>query len=194
MNEATALLFDEFATAYRHGEAPDVLVYLERAGDDADALANLIDRFLQAVPARAATEDEAVLASAAVDGHPPILELRVRRAVGRDAVVDALIRALGLDAAKRDKVDRYYHELEIGTLDPRGVDGSVWSTLGDLLKANVQWLARFRPPPPAAMGDAYLRLPDEPATWRAYAAATPAPGDMAAEEPDEIDRLFTGSA
>ena len=36
MNEATATLFDEFATAYRRGEAPDVLAYLERAGDDSD--------------------------------------------------------------------------------------------------------------------------------------------------------------
>ena len=61
MNPTIATLFDEFATAYRRGDAPDVLDYLGRAGGDADALADLIDRFLRAVPARASTEEEIVL-------------------------------------------------------------------------------------------------------------------------------------
>jgi hypothetical protein len=61
MNEATALLFDEFAVRYRRGERPYVLEYLDRAGDDRDALADLIDRFLEAVPARSPSEEEVVL-------------------------------------------------------------------------------------------------------------------------------------
>ena len=41
-------LFDEFATAYLHGEPPDVGAFLERAGDERDDLARMLDAFLQA--------------------------------------------------------------------------------------------------------------------------------------------------
>jgi hypothetical protein len=80
--------------ACRRGERPDVLEYLDRAGDDRDALADLIDRFLEAVPARSPSEEEVVLMEARLSSEPPILVLRRRRALARDAVVDAPVRAL----------------------------------------------------------------------------------------------------
>jgi hypothetical protein len=190
VNEATAMLFDEFATAYRRGDSPDVLAYVERAGADADALADLIDRFLEAVPAREPTEEEIVLAHARLEHEPPLLALRVRRAITRETVIDALVSTLGLDPAKRTKVAGYYHRLETGTLDPEPVDARVWDVLSEALRANVRRLASFRPPPLATAEAAYLRRADQPQpaidylhTW----AVEP-------PEPDEVDRLFTGSS
>jgi hypothetical protein len=194
VKEATALLFDEFAAAYRRGDSPDVLAYLERARDDADAFAALIDRFLQSVPARASTEEEIVLMHARLEHEAPILVLRQRRALTREAVVDALVRVLELDAAKRGKVGGYYHELEVGLLDPQPVDARVWGVLADILKANVRRLAEFRPSPPSAHASiaTYHRLPDEPVSSRRYSIRPAA--SSASDEADEIDRLFTGSA
>jgi hypothetical protein len=181
-------LFDEFALAYRRGERPDVGAYLERApeGAERDDLAGLIDRFLQAVPAREPSEEEVVLLQARLESEPPLLVLRLRRALSRRAVVDALVGRLGLDPAKRTKVGRYYHELEVGLLDPEPVDRSVWDALADVLGANAQRLAALRPPP----------LEMEPAFRAADASVTPRrltiPSAPPKEWPDEIDRLFLG--
>lgn len=182
------MLFDEFAVAYRRGEAPDVLEYLERAGDDADALASLVDRFLEAVPARETSEEEIVLMQARHEAEPPILALRRRRALTREVVVEALVRALGLDQGKGEKVERYYHELETGLLDPEPVDASVWAALADTLRANVRALAVFRPPPltaPVAMREAS-------GDWVLAEQVAVEPLPAAPQPPDEVDRLFTG--
>jgi len=183
-------LFDEFAVAYRRGERPDVASFLARApeGAERDGLAELIDRFLAAAPAREPSEEEVVLMQARLQQEPPLLVLRLRRALGRDAVVDALVSRLGLDPAKREKVKRYFSDLEVGVLDPRPVDRSVWDALSDLLRANVRDLAGLRVAPPAAE-PAYRRF-DEGFVLERRAEA-PVPLD---EGPDEVDRLFTGTA
>lgn len=187
MSEASVeTIFDEFAVAYRRGEGPDVSEYLERAGGDRDALAGLIDRFLQAVPAREPSEEEVVLMQARLDHEAPLLVLRRRRKLGRQAVVDTLLRALGLDPAKREKVAGYYHELETGLLDPAPVDRSVWEALSDLLRANTRALAGPGSPPPTA-AVAYRRFDADFVLEER--AAPPVPLD---EGPDEVDRLFTG--
>jgi hypothetical protein len=191
MNESTTTLFDEYATRYRRGEAPDVLDYLERAGDDREALADLIDRFLEAVPARTPSEEELVLMRARLKNEPPLLALRVRRKLSRAAVVDAIIARLGLDTAKRDKVARYYHELETGLLDPEPINPRLWDTLSDFLGANIRALAGVRPaPPPPSPAfhrgggmELHMRL----IVTRAVDAPQETPGG-----PDEIDMLFTG--
>jgi len=184
------LLFDEFATRYVRGERPDVRDYLERAGREREELGRLIDRFLEAVPARESTEEEVVLVQARLEAEPPLLVLRHRRKLTRKAVVDALMKRLGLDPAKSDKVGRYYHELEIGILDPNRVDRSVWDVLSDVLKANVRGLAGVRPEPPTAPAAAYMR---EPTGMQAKLEHVPAsPAEPVAEEPDEIDALFLG--
>lgn len=201
MNPSTAALFDEFTTAYRRGEAPDVLAYLERAGDDADAFAELVDRFLVAVPAREPTEEEVVLMQARRERDPALLVLRLRRRLTRDAVVGALVTALGLDFSTSGKVRRYYSDLEVGVLDPKPVDRKVWDALGRILDANVRMLAGLRPPPPAAPAVAYMRVRDESAKYLASwdegpnePAVTPELESEPVPERDEVDRLFTGSA
>lgn len=183
------LLFDEFATRYIRGERPDVGEYLERAGPEREELGRLLDRFLAAVPAREPSEEEIVLIEASLASEGPIFALRKRRALTRDAVVDALVQALGLDPAKRGKVGRYYHELETGLLDPEPVDASVWAALADFLRANIQSLAGFRPPLLAAP----VARRDADADWALRLEAR-APAAAADEGPDEVDRLFTGNS
>jgi hypothetical protein len=92
--------------------------------------------------------------------------LRIRRRLSREAVVDALLRTLGLDPAKREKVDDYYHQLETGLLDPAPVDRTVWEALSDVLHANTRALAVTRPMPPAT-ATAYRRFDaDRTSSWR----------------------------
>jgi hypothetical protein len=208
MSEQTVeQLFDEFAQAYQRGESPDVPAYLARAGRERDELGDLIDRFLQAVPAQPATEEEIILMQAHLEREPPLLVLRRRRKLPRAAVVDAIVKSLGLDLRKRDKVAGYYHELEVGTLDPKPVSGKVWDALGEFLHANVRALAGLRPPP-IAVAEAFRReadlaswapMPDarvaEPKRRRYRASHRPGVDRPRAEpEQDEIDRLFTGAS
>ncbi len=186
------LLFDEFATRYVRGERPDVRDYLERAGPEREELGRLIDRFLEAVPAREPTEEEVVLMQARLEAEPPLLALRLRRKLTRETVVDALVKRLGLDPGKSDKIGGYYHELEVGILDPKPVDRRVWDVLSDVLTANVRALAEFRPePPPPAPAAAYMR---EPAMLAKLDHAPAQPAEPDANAPDEIDRLFTAGA
>src|SRR4051812_26218471 len=126
MAEDVFALFDEFAASFARGERPDAREYLERASDGRDELAALIDGYLERVPPPAPDNDAVLLASAWLAQQPPLLELRTQRGLRRDEVVDTLVAALGLDSAKRDKVKRYYHELEGGLLDPDRVDRRVW--------------------------------------------------------------------
>lgn len=203
MKEVTARLFDEFATSYRRGESPDVRAYLELAGDDREALADLIDRFLQAVPARVPTEEEIVLVQARLEQEPPLLVLRRRRKLSRGAVVDALVKTLALNPKKRDKVARYYHELEVGLLPVKPVSAKVWAALDGFLEANVRVLAGLRPPPLAGAAPRYRRVPDDTRIFSRTAAPESAVDDvlsLEAEPPppepperDEIDELFTGT-
>lgn len=192
MSEAAVeTLFDEFATRYLRGERPDVREYLERAGAEREELGRMLDRFLQAVPARAPSEEDTVLMQARLEQEPPLLLLRLRRKLTRAAVVDAIVTRLGLDPGRKDKVGDYYHRLEVGTLDPEGVDRSVWDVLAGVFQANARALAGARPEPPPAPAAAYLREPTGLlASLDRVAPGAPAPEDR--EEPDEVDRLFLG--
>jgi hypothetical protein len=177
-------LFDDYAAAYARGERPQAREYLERAGPLADALARLIDHFLQGSPAAEPDEETMTIVGALVEGHPPLLELRVQRGLRREQVVDALVRLLGLDVKKGQKVAGYYHQLEGGLLEPRGVDRRVWEALAQTFKTRVDDLVAWRPPSIEA-APAYLRAS------RAVDAMAPLARPATAEiERDEIDELF----
>ena len=189
------LLFDEYAMRYVRGEGPDVREYLARAGAEREALGRLIDRFLEAAPARQPTEEELVLLAASVERQPPILVLRLRRGLNRQSVVGALVRALGLDPAKQPKVAGYYHRLESGLLDPEPVDVSVWDALRELLGANVRSLAGLPAAGLPAPAVKFHRLPNADFSHEAAPPELPEVREPAElEEPDEIDRLFTGAS
>lgn len=195
-------LFDEFAIAYRRGKQPDVGSFLERAGDERDDLADMLDAFIRAVPAREPSEEEIVLMQARLEREPALLVLRRRRSMKRDVVVSALMSALGLDPKKREKVAAYYHDLEVGKLDPEPVSVRVWDVLADLLRANAHALAAVVvPKPPAPVmhrrADFSIELSERIAAVSMQAVEAPdeLDADKRAYEPpprDEIDMLFTG--
>jgi hypothetical protein len=187
MPEDVFTLFDDYAARFARGEAPDLRGYLTRAGDHAGELGRLVDAFLARASPTEPNEERVALARAWVEGQPPLLELRTRRGLKRDAVVDALVQLLGLDPKKRAKVKRYYHELESGLLEPRGVDRRVWEALAETLKAQIADLVAWRPRPLEPVGEVYLRRADAPAGF-ARSLARP-------QEPeDEVDRLFRGAS
>ena len=98
---------------------------------------------------------------------------------------------LGLRDERRAKVRGYYHELETGLLEPRGVDRRVWEALAQVLGASVTDLAGWRPR--RIEGEPAFRL--RPTIARCDADvqfSAPMSAPQPAEE-DEVDRLFTGA-
>jgi hypothetical protein len=185
MAEDAMALFDEFAARWARGERPDAREYLRRAGAGAEELAPLLERFAAASPPPEPSEDAVALIRAWRGGEPPLLELRRRRGLKRAAVVDALVAALGLDPATREKVAGYYHALESGLLDPGRVDRSVFAALAEALAARVEDLLAWEPP--VQHEGVYYRRSDASIA----AAGTAAPAAAASPEPpDEVDRLF----
>ena len=176
-------LFAEYAAAFGRGERPRAGDYLERAADERDELAAMIDRFLRAAPRGQATVEESALLAGWLQNEPPILELRRRQGIKRAEVVESLLAALGLKPTSRERLAGAYHELETGQLDPAGVDASVWGALGEILKANVRDLAAWNPPPLAA-------APAFRASTRMRLESRLAIGQDPDAAGDEVDRLF----
>jgi hypothetical protein len=177
-------LFDEYAVRFRRGERPDLREYLARAGDDADALAALVDRFLQAAPAPAADDAAVARMQAWIEAESPLHRARLARGQRRVEVVRALVKLLGLDPKKEGKVARYYHQLESGLLTMKGIDRRVWEALEEILGAPAEKFLSWQPPPAApAAAPAYFRAE------RVYSAELDLP-PASREEPDEVDRLF----
>ncbi len=176
-------LFEEYAAAYSRGDRPRAQEYLNRAGPAADELAKLIDGWLRAVPVPEPDKETTALVEAWTVGQPPLVDLRSRRGVRVDDVVDAIVATLSLDPSKRPKVKRYYQRLEQGLLDPtrvsRRVIAVVKSLVGERTTEALAWRA-----PELRVEPAYYRVGAEMTTGLA-AAAEPEPED-------EIDRLFTG--
>jgi hypothetical protein len=172
------ILFEDYAARFARGERPDLREYLGRAGPKADKLAQLVDAFLMRAEPPAPDEETIALTEAWLTGQPPLVELRTRRGLRRAQVVDALIDRFRLDPAKRQKVARYYHEIETGQRTP--ADESLLTALAEILRTRVGDLISWRP----------LPSPASAAYFRASAAEPAAPPTPAREEPDEIDRLF----
>lgn len=177
-------LFAEYADAYVRGERPSSADYLVRAGEEADALAGLIDRFVASAPASRPDAAALILMEAWLSGESPLLALRSRRGLKRDQVVDGLIERFGLDRGKREKVRRYYHELESGFLRPsrrlvEGLEEILGTPVSDLIALKSQALHA---------APAYYRAG---AMISADSVAAPA---SAPEPEDEIDRLFRPEA
>jgi hypothetical protein len=185
-------LFDEFAQRFARGERPSVPEYLERAGERGDELARMLDRFLASAPPPRPPAERVEMMRAWIAGQPPILELRKQRGLPRDVVVERLLALLGLSVGRRAKVRRYYHELETGLLEPRGVDRRVWEALGQVLGASVSDLAGWRGRPikagPAFRMSRNAMLDQDAVFTSALSAAA------AEEDEDEVDRLFRSGA
>ena len=81
----------------------------------------------------------------------------------------------------------YYHELETGLLEPRGVDRRVWEALAQVLGASVADLAGWRARPIEAQPA--FRMRTETALDADVLFSARAERGRPTEE-DEVDRLF----
>ena len=142
-----------------------------------------MDAFLQMAPVGEPSEETLLLARAWVRGASPLVELRVSHGVRRDAVVDAVMREFELDPRRREKVKRYYHELESGLIEPRGLDRRLVDLLAQTLRATRDAILAWRPRPVAA-APAFRAAGGQEL---APDVALPSPSLAA---PDEVDRLF----
>lgn len=189
MSERTDALFDEFVAAHLAGGRPVVQDFIDRAGGEAETLGALIDRYLTMAPPRATTEEDLALMRAQMSGEPPLLVVRTERRLGRGAIVNALMTTLGIDPAKKERVDDYYHELEVGLLDPRGVSGRVFDVLSRVLGIDVRALAR-----PWPVTDTTVLYQRASGAGGEGQPVTPAPAARPEiSERDDVDELFTGA-
>ena len=173
-------LFDEWCAAWAASEWPDAEEYLARAGKGADDLAVLIEAHLARSDPPPAPVEAAALVEGLVGGEP-LLELRRRRGLTRETVIDFLLQRFGIDARKRQKVQRLYHEIETGQRVP--ADERLVAALSDVFKARVAELFAWTPRPLLAEAR-YLRASE------AAPAAALAPASAPRPERDEVDELF----
>ena len=182
-------LLDEFVGRWARDEPLAVDELLVRAGPEADELAVLIDRFLERAPRREPTADALAFVRSLDD--PPLLRARQALGLKLDDLAAALVETLGLGEKAREKVRRYYQELELGQLEPGGVATKVWDALSGLLGRDARSLAALPLQAPASAG--MLRAM-EPMFREANFVAEDLPLERSAaaelNEPDEVDRLF----
>jgi hypothetical protein len=193
MGEPVRQLLDEYRERFARGGEPDVRAYLERAGGGAAELRSLLDDFLLNARMPEPAPESVAAMRALLVGTPPLLELRRRKGVPRSAMVDAIVGRLGIDAAKRERVARYYHLLESGLLALGRIDERVFEAVAEALGVTRAEIVAWRAPQVAA--PALMRAapaPAEPVQERAATAlrldlsgALDRTGDL-----DEVDRLF----
>jgi hypothetical protein len=178
----------------------DLLAELE--GEQREELAELIDAFLVDAPARPWNETgfEGSGAEKAVDVlvaqgtlWPFVLPgLRERLQIKRKELAKQLAEALG-HSDQREKVERYYHQMETGQLDPEGVTDPALEALGRILGRNAETLRQMGkglgPPTSEVKALAYTRLTVGDTDAAPGMASTPQPPE---EGWDEVDELFRG--
>jgi hypothetical protein len=184
-DELISELFDDWAARYARGESPDPRSYLERAGDEREALALLMERFLQAAPRAAPREEDVELMRAWMRGDSPLAELRARRGLRRDDLVDAILGCFALRPGQRPAVKEYYHRLESGLIDPAGLSSRLRDLIAERLGVGADVIAAWRPRRIAASA-AYRSMPSEGV---AYALASRASLEQV-EDDEEVRNLF----
>jgi hypothetical protein len=201
-------LLAEYMEEHRSGGEADPVAYLERAAaKDRRELAALIDGYLARAPRRefdesafpnspaAATVEGLQRALGGSSGLWPVILPRLRAQAGlkRRELVERMALALEVNE-RRDKVGRYYHEMEQGLLPADGVSDRVVETLARLVGSTA-----------AALRDAGRTLstmPEHPSESVPFAregrldtasAAPQPPNGVPPQEPwDEVDELFLG--
>jgi hypothetical protein len=205
MASASETLLSRFIDAWNAGQRPEVDEYLDQAPEgEREDLAEGLRAFLEQAPTPEYSEqalaqlrtDPRVARLKALPAEsglwPQMLpSLRRRARLRRDQVVASLAEALGV-AQSQQKVARYYHGMETGTLDPAGVSRRVIDALASILGASSEELSAagefrgfHRPAQQAAFGRAYGAEHEE-------LEDLAVPAQPAHAEWDEVDELFQG--
>lgn len=196
-------LLTQYVERYLAGESTnpsDLLDQLE--GKEREELESLIDAFLVDAPARPWNADEyagsiAERATGELIAQgtlwPAVLPgLRERLEIRRRDLAERLAKALG-HADQGERVERYYHQMETGQLDPDGVSDQVLEALGSILGRSAEALRNMGeglgPRGYEAKKLLYTRLSvsDADRTSEADSSEEQDEGDW-----DEVDRLFRG--
>jgi hypothetical protein len=210
MNSVETLL-DEYISEHGRGGEADPVSYLSRAApEDRRELALLIDAFLtraprtplsqrpSADPRAEATIDALTRSIGGAAGLWPALLPRLRNRAGlkRRDLVERLAGSLGV-GDRVPKVERYYHEMELGLLPAGGVSDKVLEALGKLLGVTAAELRDAGATIGAGLGsgatqaEAFART----ASITDQAPATPPDSTSGSHEQwDEVDELFRGDA
>lgn len=204
-------LLSEYIAEHRGGGEADPVGYLDRVqGTDRAELAELIDAYLARSPGQ--PWDAAAFAGSSAErlaegmaeafggqaGLWPVVlpRLRDRARLKRDEVVARLAEALGI-SGREEKVERYYHGMEHGSLPSTGVSSRVLNALGGIVGASGEFLRSIGEPfaegPGPAEGPVFARATTRAAEFQVEVAdelrtAAPQPS----EEWDDVDELFRG--
>jgi hypothetical protein len=194
VSTSVELLFDEFAAGWARGEHPDVRDFLERAGAERDELAALLDGFLAAAAVQPPSEETlatfASLLSPSLPREtatPPLLAERVHRGWRRGEIEDWIRERFGIGEEKKEKVARYWHELETGLLPLSSVSPRLREALAERFGEAAEDAVGWR-----------LRIQETRLAFRRVADAPVSPGVLdesmsaspAQPERDEVDELF----
>jgi hypothetical protein len=206
-------LLSEYIEEHRSGGKADPVEYVQRLeGTERAELEALIDGYLARAPRRS-WNAEAFPGSPAdamaesleksLDGvaglWPAVLPgLRERAQLRRAELIVRLAAGLGV-SDREEKVAGYYHRMEQGTLPASRVSDRVLETLGKLVGTSAAALRRagqatVEPGGAARAAGAVFARKAQIDEERTDAVAAPPAASAAAqaEEPDEVDRLFTG--
>src|SRR4051794_37368004 len=200
----------QFIAEFEAGRAPDPREYLARVeGADQRRLEEVLDAYLEqaprrrfdaeafaASPARTLSDDLAQSLQGRAGTWPVVLpRLRHAARLRRSELVARLAASLGV-ADREEKVGRYYHEMERGLLEPRGVSDRVLDVLAALLGTTRERLradaASGFPGAPPASDALFARTarPDAESRAAMGAPASPSgpPPDAGGEEVDALSR------
>lgn len=127
-----------------------------------------------------------------------LVALRKRAELPRPALVEQLAAALGFPK-QTERVAVYYNAMEHGNLPPAGVSAKVFDALASILDTSAEALRKAgEAVAPSAGGEPGAAFARETRATEAADQAAPSPGlasrraEEPGQEPDELDRLFTG--
>ena len=205
-------LLREFKDEHERSGAGDPQRYLESvSGRDRLTLETLIEQYLAAAPRRAWNEEQFEASGAAplVEGieqslagsagtWPALLpRLRARAQLARADLTARLAESLGV-GDRKEKVHRYYHQMEVGTLPAEGVSQRVLDALGTILGESGDALRRagagMARPGPLSEHATFARTAPAADFDAAAPAAARERREPDADEWDEVDELFRAGA
>lgn len=193
MSDRVIELFEEFLRKRDAGGTPDPADFVERAGEDGEALGGMIAAYLATRPPDPVSADDVIAFAARPELEVPrpwselLRDLRARLGLKRSQLVERLAAALDV-AGSESQVGGYVHELETGQRSPLDVRPPVVAALAAILEVPRSLLEAARPLEPGS----------SPAEAAAFARAAAAPTNamaMLPPEPDgdpRVDDLFTG--
>jgi len=202
-------LLEQYAAAFRAGD-PDPWPFLEQVeGEERDQLEQLVELFLMNVeprewdPEAFAASPDREMADRIADslivprgGWRELLpSLRMRHRMKRKNVDARLAEELdATDPREAEKVATYYHDMEQGNLDPRGVSEQVLAALSGIYGTTVEVLRRagaVTKPPRSEGGVVFARLVGETDEDFVISSEDSRGFTRIKGEPDRIDLLFT---